>query len=117
MSRWPADRTRAELLRALEPHLGPFSVLGADSRDWASALFVGARHRLALALDGEDAAAHAAQLRETLPDTELDLRGGFVADLQLTVALIDEFAVLGIEALTIEEPETLAVSRDVRRVC
>jgi len=115
MSRWPADRARTELLRALEPHAGPFTVVDAESRDWASALFVGARHRLALALEGEDAAARAERLRATLPEMELDQRGGFVADIQVTVALLGDLVVLGIEALTIEEAETLSVSRVVRR--
>jgi len=115
MSRWPTDRARTELLRALEPHAGPFTVLGAESRDWASALFVGARHRLALALGGADAAARAVRLRAALPEMELDLRGGFVADLQMMVALPDDLPLLGIEALTIEEAETPGVSRGVRR--
>jgi len=115
MSRWPADRARIDLLRALEPHAGPFTLLGAESRDWASALFVGARHRLALALHGDAAASRAERLRDTLPDMELDLRGGFVADLQVMVALAGEPPVLGIEALTIEEAETLAISRGARR--
>ena len=113
MSRWPADRARTELLRALEPHVGPFTVLKAESRDWASALFVGARHRLALALDGPDGVARADRLSESLPEMELDLRGGFVDDCQAIVTRADERIVLGIEALTIEEAETL--SRGVRR--
>ncbi len=54
-------------------------------------------------------------MRDTLPEMELDLRGGFVADLQLVVALPGDRPVLGIEALTIEEAETLAVSRGARR--
>jgi hypothetical protein len=115
MSRWPADRARTELLRVLEPHAGAFTVLRGESRDWASALFVGARHRLALALDGPDAADRADRLRETLPEMELDLRGGFVADCQAIVTLVDGRPVLGIEALTIEEAETPGVSRAVRR--
>jgi len=115
MSRWPADRARDDLLRTLTPHAAPFTLLAADSRDWASALFVGARHRLALALDGDDAAARAERLRDTLPEMEFDLRGGFVADLQLIVSRPGDQPVLGIEALTIEEAETLAVRRGVRR--
>ncbi len=115
MSRWPADRSRAELLRALERHAAPFTVLSGASRDWASALFVGARHRLALALDGDAAAERAERLRAALPETELDLRGGFVADLEAIVTWLGDRPVLGIEALTIEEAETLCVSRDVRR--
>jgi len=122
MSRWPADRARIELLRALELHAGAFTVIAAQSRDWASALFVGARHRLALLIEGEDAAARARRLCATLPETEFDLRGGFVADIQLIVTLVDDRPVLGIDALTIEEAETLAIrpraigfSRDARR--
>jgi hypothetical protein len=115
VSRWPADHARAALLRALEPHVRPFTLLRATSRDWASALFLGARHRFALALDGEDAAARAARLRDSLPEMELDLRGGFVADCQAIVTRLDGQPVLEIDALTIEEPETVALSRGVRR--
>ncbi len=120
MSRWSADRSRSELLRSLAPHVGPFTMMSGESRDWASALFLGARHRLALALDGDRAAERAERLRETLPEMEIDLRGGFVADIQLIVTMRDDRVVLGIEALTIEEAETpidrdVAVSRGVRR--
>jgi len=115
MSRWPADHARIELLRALAPHVGGCAVFAAHSRDWASALFVGARHRFALLLEGADAAARAEWLRDALPEMELDLRGGFVADIQAVLTWIDDRPVLGIEALTIEEPETLAVSRGARQ--
>jgi hypothetical protein len=114
MSRWPADRARTELLRALEPHAAPFTVIGAESRDWASALFLGARHRLALRLEGDGTVTRAERLRARLSEEELDLRGGFVADIELKVVLVDGATILGIEALTIEEAETLALSRAAR---
>lgn len=115
MSRLPADRARMALIRALRPAAGPFDVLAADSRDWASALFVGARHCLTLALDGEDARARAERLCVTLAEMELDLDGGFVADLQLMTISTRDRPVLTIEALTIDDAETFAVSRGVRR--
>ena len=116
MSRWPADRARDELLRTLAPHVGPSVMLAAHSRDWASALFVGARHRFALALEGPDAATRVDRLCAALPEMELDLRGGFVANLQAVATIRGDRPVLGIEALTIEEPETFAISRAGRRV-
>lgn len=110
-----ADRSQAALLRALAPHVGPCRMLSAESRDWASALFVGARHRLALALEGADAAARAERLAAGLEDCELAMRGGFVADLQAIARIEDGAAVLGIEALTIEEPEAEPVRPGWRR--
>lgn len=109
------DQSQAALLRALGPHVGAYRMLSAESRDWASALFVGARHRLALALEGSDGTARARRLGPMLEDCELELRGGFVADLQAIVRTEDGRAVLGIEALTIEEPEAEPVRRAARR--
>ncbi|HLZ78800.1 MAG TPA: hypothetical protein VKQ09_05620 [Sphingomonas sp.] len=72
MSRRPADQPRSALLRALEPHAAPCTLLSATSRDWASTLFVGARHRLTIAIEGDDAPVRADGLGRELG--EIDLR-------------------------------------------
>ncbi len=114
MSRRTADRARDALMRALAPHTGPARLIAASSKDWASALFVGSRHRLALALDGEDAVTRATAIQATLADAEIEIRGGFVADIVVAARMDGATPVLAIEALTIDEPETEAVSRAVR---
>jgi hypothetical protein len=116
MSRLPADRTQTALLRALAPVVGAFALIAIRSVPWSSATFDGARHRLALRLEGEDAAARAEVLCVTLAETELTLRGAFVADIVVTARLEDGAPVLGIEALTIEDADAPAIlSRDARR--
>ena len=76
------------------------AVADAGSRGWASATFVGERHRLALVLPR--AAADA--LDRDLAEHEFCLPGHLVAD----IAIVrrderDGIATLAIEALTIEE--------------
>lgn len=115
MSRLPAHRMRDALIAALMPHAGPFATVAATSRDWASGLFDGARHRIALRLDGEDAADRAERLAEQLPEIELPIPRGFVADVQVTGRLDGETVIVAIEALTIDEVEDEPVSRAARR--
>lgn len=114
MSRPPAERARAALLQALEPHAAPFTLIAATSKDWASGLFYGARHRLAIALTGEGRAAQAETLQRELPEMEIALRGGFVADIAVVTRMDGATPILAIEALTIDEAEP--VSGVVRRV-
>ena len=113
-ARLPAERARDALIVALEPHAGPFVTVAATSRDWASGLFDGARHRIALRLEGENVAQRAAQLAEMLPETELPIPRGFVADVQVTGRLDGETVIVAIEALTIDDADE-PVSRAVRR--
>jgi hypothetical protein len=115
-ARLPADRMRDALIAALEPHAGPFTTLAATSRDWASGLFDGARHRIAIRLEGDDGAARAERLAALLPESELPIPRGFVADVQVTGRLDGETVIVGLEALTIIDDATDApVSRAVRR--
>jgi hypothetical protein len=109
------DRLRDALIAALGPHAGPFATLAATSRSWSSGLFDGARHRIALRLDGEDAAERAERLAERLPETELPIPHGFVADVQVTGRLDGETVIVSIEALTIDDADDEPVSRAVRR--
>lgn len=111
------DRACASLLRALRPHAGPFALVATSSQPWASATFVGARHRIAIALQGEDAPARADRLQAGLGEADIDLAGGFVADILVTARMTDDMPVLGIEALTIDEPEAEAISSAAWRAC
>jgi hypothetical protein len=113
-TRLPAERTRDALIAALGPHGGPFTTLAATSHDWSSGLFDGARHRIALRLDGDAASERARRLAERLPETELPIPRGFVADVQVTGQLDGETVIVAIEALTIDDADE-PVSRAVRR--
>lgn len=103
MSGLPAVRAERALLRALAPIAGPFAVIASRSTDWSSATFEGARHRLALRLEGADARLRADRLAPALPEIELPLPAGFVADIAVTVRMEGDAPVLGIEALTIRD--------------
>ena len=114
--RLPADRMRDALIAALEPYAGPFTTLAATSRDWASGLFDGARHRIAIRLEGENKLARADRLAKRLPESELPIPRGFVADVQVTGRLDGEAVIVGLEALTIlDDAREASVSRAVRR--
>jgi hypothetical protein len=103
--RLPIDSACASLLRALRPHAAPFILVSTASRPWASALFLGSRHRLTLRLEGEDANSRATRLQAALGEMELEIPGGFVADILVTSRVDGDTPALGIEALTIYEPE------------
>jgi hypothetical protein len=109
-----ATRPRDALLAALLPHAGPFVTVAATSSTWASGLFDGARHRIAIRLEGEDAAGRAERLAAVLPEADLPIPRGFVADLQVTGLLDGEAVIVAIEALTIDDVVE-EVSRAVRQ--
>ncbi len=98
----PPPRARADagtlLSRAVVAHAARHGVAARvrDWRDhpWASATFVGARHRATLVVDG-DAAAWLAALR----DAELPLAGNIVADIGGSFAADGTVA---LEALTLD---------------
>ncbi|MGD9811576.1 MAG: hypothetical protein AB7U35_09625 [Sphingobium sp.] len=74
----PLTRLTAQILR----HAGPdSSVLTTSTRPWASATFVGARHRIVLKLEGEVQEQRAEELAALLPDAEFSISGHIVADL------------------------------------
>ncbi len=54
-----------------------------DQRNWASATFAGARHRMTLEFTGAQAITGADQLIALAPDHEFDLPGELVADLSI----------------------------------
>lgn len=121
MIRLPAERARDSLLAAIEPVAAPFTAIATTSRDWACGLFYGARHRIAIRLDGTGQAERAARLMRILPEMELAIERGFVADVQVS-RLDGDAPVLAIEALTIDEAAAgtrrhpATVSPAVRRV-
>ena len=75
------------------------------SRSWASVTFTGARHELALRLDGEGAEQAADRLCDGLDAAELDLRGHILADIALVAReAADQAGVrIRLEALTVED--------------
>lgn len=110
----PEETRRADPL----PHLlrqllaragGPCLVTRTASRPWASALFQGRRHEVALRIEGADAAARMAAMIDGLADAPFALRGHFVADITADAqALTHEpdgtpVATIDLSALTIEE--------------
>src|SRR3546814_5062656 len=60
---------------------GEVMVERAASRPWASALFQGRRHVIALTLAGPDAAERRAAFAEGIEEAEWSLSGHFVADI------------------------------------
>ena len=112
MIRLPAERARDALLRAMEPIAAPFAMIAATSEDWASGLFYGARHRLAIRIEGDDQGARAMRLQAELPEIDLPMRRGFVADIQVS-RLDGTASILAIEALTIDEASE--INRAARR--
>jgi hypothetical protein len=95
------------LLRAVRGKLAGFDGFALEeirSRGWASATFTGARHHLAIRLDGEGAGAAAERFLGRLEATDFELRGHILAD----ISLISEerrpgCAKIRLEALTVEE--------------
>lgn len=103
MSRGPDAGARLErALIAMARNMGiDARVTAADWTRWASATFVGARHRLTLN------AAPSATLDAWvtgLPEREFDLTGHLVADLAVTsTRRAGDMTEIAIEALTVEE--------------
>lgn len=100
MARGPDAATL--LARALAVQLLPLggAITAADCDRWASATFVGARHRLALTCD--DSPAARAWLA-ALPEADWSLRGHLVADLHLaTRSVRDSRITATVEVLTVE---------------
>ncbi len=76
------------------------SVVASGATRWASATFVGARHRLTLSSEETDAAA---AWLDGLADADLPLRGHLVADLIVVDRTVADARFTGtIEVLTVE---------------
>jgi hypothetical protein len=82
----------------------PVEIEALDSRAWASITFSGERHRLTLAIAGEDAEASADSFLEDLGEREFVLRGHILADIScVDDARAPDLVRLTLEALTIED--------------
>lgn len=97
----PLPRLLAQLM---ERAGAPAMVERATSRPWASALFQGRRHVIALTLGGADAAARRTAFVTGIEEAEWQLTGHFVAD----ISVDGSHAVPGgeqieLSALTIED--------------
>lgn len=92
------------LLTALLDRAGQESeVVDSGITGWASATFIGARHRVTLAVRGEQAMERAELLRDALPEAEFAIPGHIVADLTVDQVEQDgDAAILTLCVLTIE---------------
>jgi hypothetical protein len=100
------DATTAILraIRACFASIGGFAFEEIRSRAWASVTFSGARHELALRLEGEGAQAAAESFKRRLSAAEFDLRGHILADISLvSEESAPECVRLRLEALTVED--------------
>lgn len=100
----------ARLLRALLEMAGERSGIDdSSSRAWASATFMGARHKATLRLSGPDAHERAHALADSLPEVEFAISGHVVADVAVEEQALfcdDEgqaVALLEIGVLTVED--------------
>lgn len=97
---------QGQLLARLQAMAGPDATIAqASMRPWCSATFVGAQHRMLLALAGPDSVQRAQTLADTLPEADFRLNGHIVADLVVAVLPMDgaDAATLSLEILTIED--------------
>ena len=105
------DATTA-LLRAIRARFGDFRAVAFEeivSRSWASVTFTGARHEIALRLDGERAEDAACAFTDVLEVAEFKLRGHILADIALVSEMRSRhpdgtpFVRIRLEALTVED--------------
>lgn len=106
MSRDPARALEAALLAQFAGFPGSAAIDERHSIPWASATFGGARHRVALRLEGPGADAAGDRFLDGLSERDFNLPGHIVAD----IALLSDarrdggiWARIEIEALTVEE--------------
>lgn len=81
------------------------SFVDLESWPWASVTFTGARHRLAVLLEGAGAAAAASRFIGELDEAEFRLNGHLLADIALVRRQdkADGGILITLEALTVEE--------------
>ena len=75
------DDLREALLTLAQGHA---TILGHNERSWASVTFAGARHRLELLFEGDEAIAAGELFVALLPEHEFDIPGQLVADATVT---------------------------------
>ena len=79
--RHPRSRLREALLELAQ---GQATILSHDEKSWASVTFAGARHRLELLFEGDEAIDAGELFIALLPEHEFDLPGQLVADAAVT---------------------------------
>jgi len=81
------------------------SIGDAGFRPWCSATFLGAQHRIALRIAGQDAHIRADQFARSLPETELAIPGHIVADTTVDAVMPQEDGtiLMNLAILTIED--------------
>lgn len=101
-------------LRAIRAVVGSESaarivVEAIETRDWASATFVGKRHELAVRIEGDETVVcdAIARIERDLPGADVSATRFFLADIALgeysvTLAGADSAAAIAVNALTIE---------------
>ncbi|MBR0553800.1 hypothetical protein [Stakelama marina] len=101
MSRGPDAATLLEraLIRSGADHGISVEIAAGDWRRWASATFVGARHKITMRLSGD-----ARCWLDGLPEADLPLRGHLVAGLSVEcVRTGGDSTIAAIEVLSVEE--------------
>ncbi len=102
MSGSAASALRRALKAEFRHFAGLIEIEMGDVRDWASLTFTGARHRLALRLEGPGAGAAMARFRDGLEDREFDLGGHILIDIAVRGSQdAEEVAEIELEALTV----------------
>ncbi|WP_313808241.1 hypothetical protein [Sphingobium sp.] len=92
------------LAQILERAGDPVTVERATSRPWASALFQGRRHMIALRIAGTDAGERRARFVDGIEEVEWSLNGHFVADIGIDACRsTPEEEWIELSALTIED--------------
>lgn len=95
------------VVRAIRDKFDTFGPVAFDeitSRSWASATFIGARHKLMFRLEGDGAEAAAEAFVGGLAAEEFDLRGHILADINLVSQECGPgHARIALEALTVED--------------
>ena len=90
----------AQIISKLSP--ATVTVIETYAKPWASVTFSGARHEIALLVEGSEALHVSEGLKATMKCEEFDIKGHLVADILINHLSADQFGVrLDIEALTV----------------
>jgi hypothetical protein len=110
MTNLPLSVAAAGLLRALLARAGPnrnrILLIGFDSTEWQSLIFIGERHKIQLRVTGSDAGRIASVLMKGIESVEFAIPGHLVADINTAGPLCqnnDGSVTVNLEALTIAE--------------
>lgn len=93
------------------------SVIATSSRPWASATFLGARHKIILKLTGTDHSQRADRFTEALPEAQFSISGHIVAEacIDARQSLDDSYELVDEHA---DDTGTLVISGEtVLRLC